>query len=266
MVTLPLSPLFLTTHGCDSNFCRWASEAVSPSVVQAVLNAWEMERHHAAERHLYPEVMDVLQEIRNDHPDVLIGAVTDGKANPLFMTFTLSKYFDFCLSWEDDQAGRKKFFQDLGLVEGNAQLKWIYDAALEKYQELSAAKAALSKSEVSKNKIWIHVGDDLAYDVGGSAQSGAKTIWLELSEKYGQTARHRFENIDLSAQPRWSTSTRAELEKRRVMNEMALELVDKRVHFLSRLPEAINDIIDSENEMDLSTGGGSQDSGVAAME
>jgi FMN phosphatase YigB (HAD superfamily) len=207
-----------------------------------------MERHHGAERHLYPEVIEVLQTIKAEHPNVIIGAVTDGKANPRLMTFTLAPYFDFCLSWEDDQTGRKKFFQDLTSVEGNAELKWIYDAALEKYQELSSAKSALQKNEavVNTNPLWIHVGDDLAYDVGGASQSGAKTIWLELDrQKYQQTARFRFDPN--APQPAWSTSTRQELEKRRVMNELALQRVDETIHFISRLPEAIQDILDREN-------------------
>jgi phosphoglycolate phosphatase-like HAD superfamily hydrolase len=221
---------------------------VSGGIVQAVLNAWEMERHHAAERHLYPEVIEALQAIKSEHPNVIIGAVTDGKANPRLMTFTLAPYFDFCLSWEDDQTGRKKFFQDLTSVEGNVELKWIYDAALEKYQELSSAKSALQKSDATDptNPLWIHVGDDLAYDVGGAAQSGAKTIWLELDrQKYAQTARFRFDPN--SPQPAWSTTTRQELEKRKVMNELALKRVDASIHFISRLPEAIQDILEREN-------------------
>jgi len=239
---------------------RWANEAVSPSVVQAVLNAWEMERHHAAERHLYPECVSILQQIKEEHPGVVIGAVTDGRANPKLMSFTLAPFFDFCLSWEDDQAGRKKFFQDLGAVDGNAQLKWIYDAAYEKYLELSGAMKALQQggssdddSDVSDETssddgIWIHVGDDLAYDVGGSAQSGAKTIWLELNEeKDKQSARQRFDK-EFNNQPSWSTSSRSELEKRRVMNELAMDKVDRKIQFLSRLPEAINEILEEENE------------------
>ncbi|EEC46127.1 predicted protein [Phaeodactylum tricornutum CCAP 1055/1] len=226
---------------------KWATEAVSPTIVQAVLNAWEMERHHAAERHLYPECVEVFERIKQDHPDVIIGAVTDGKANPLFMTFTLAPYFDFCMSWEDDQAGRRKFFKELGSIEGNADLKWIYDAALEKYQELASAAAALQKGDSAQdpNKIWIHVGDDLAYDVGGSAQSGAKTILVELDdEKYHQTARHRFE---LTKQPDWSTTSDIELEKRKVMNEAATNQIDRKIKFLTRLPEAINEVLEEQS-------------------
>ena len=55
------------------NAKKWAKTSVSPSIVNAVLTAWEMERHHAAERHLYPELMDILQEIKQEHPGVIIG-------------------------------------------------------------------------------------------------------------------------------------------------------------------------------------------------
>ena len=204
-----------------------------------------MERHHAAERHLYPEVLPALEEIKKDHPNVIIGAVTDGRANPLFMVFTLAKYFDFCMSWEDDQGGRNKFFRELNDASSDAELKWIYDAALEKYQELASAEAALQKDKtgVDPNKVWIHVGDDLAYDVGGSAQSGAKTILVELDDKYGQTARLRFDK-DYASQPAWSTASARELDARRVMNELAKEKVDAKISFMTRLPEAINDILE----------------------
>ena len=224
---------------------RWASEAVSPAIVDAVLNQWEMERHHAAERHLFPEVIEVLTQIKQEHPNVIIGAVTDGRANPLFMTFTLAKFFDFSMSWEDDQGSRTKFFLELNTASDEAELKWIYDAALEKYQELAAANAALQKDKAptDPNMLWIHVGDDLAYDVGGSAQSGAKTILVELDEKYGQSARLRFNDKEIS-QPDWSTTSDEELLQRAKMNKKAEDKVDKKIAFLTRLPEAINDILE----------------------
>lgn len=221
---------------------------MSPSIVQAVLNQWEMERHHAAERHLYPEVMESLQQIREEHPGVIIGAVTDGRANPLFMTFTLAPFFDFTMSWEDDQGSRNKFFQELNDASTDAELKWIYDAALAKYQELAAANDALKRDDAQdKNKVWIHVGDDLAYDVGGSAQSGAKTILVELDERYQQSARFRF---DLDEQPDWSTTSDSELIARKKMNEKAINKVDKKISFLTRLPEAINDILEGNTMSD----------------
>ena len=40
--------------------------------------------------------------------------------------------------------------------------------------------------------LWIDMGDDLLYDVGGSASCGAKMILLDLDDEYGQTAKIRF--------------------------------------------------------------------------
>lgn len=236
------------------NAKSWTSRAVSSTIVQAVLTAWEMERHHSAERHVYPEVVDALQQIKEEHPDVVIGAVTDGKANPLFMTFTLAPYFDFCMSWEDDQKGRTKFFQDLSESSSTAELSWIYNAAVEKAQELAEASAAIKaaknkdgdESRVnSKDGVWIHVGDDLAYDVGGSASCGAKTIFCELADEYKQTARHRYGSE--KEQPAWSTAPPFELEARQKMNEAAQEKITETINFIRELPDAINRILTAES-------------------
>ena len=254
------------------NAKKWAHAAVSDSIVNAVLTAWEMERHHAAERNLYPEVVDVLKQIKEDHPDVIIGAVTDGKANPMFMTFTLGPYFDFCTSWEDDQGGRSQFFQELDSVDGRAQLTWIYNFAFEKYKQLASAKVALKNiaadptqqlannndedqdalSVWNDNSVWIHAGDDLFYDVGGSASCGAKTIYVDLADRYGQTARDRF--VDLDNQPAWSTSTRKELETRKIRNEESISQVDETINFLTLLPEAIDRILHKTDSNDAVNG------------
>lgn len=231
---------------------KWATQAVSPSIVDAALTAWEMGRHHASERNLYPEVIDVLREIKEEHPDVIIGAVTDGKANPLLMTFTLMNYFDFCMSWEDDQGARTNFFKELDSVEGNAELSWIYQAALDKGNVLASTNANMKEvdtKEIGKDSLWIHVGDDLAYDVGGAAQCGAKTVYVELDEdKYKQTARLRFDDTSEESQPSWSTSSKKELDTRVEMNEAAVTLVDKKIRFLTRLPEAVNEIVKEANK------------------
>lgn len=224
--------------------CRWAKQAVSPSVVESIYSAWERERHHSAERHLYPEVITALQEIKEEHPNVIIGAVTDGKANPMLMVFSLAPYFDFCMSWEDDAAGRMEFFKELGNVDGNAGLQWIYKAAYDKYQELAESSSELKNSVVDMDggePVWIHIGDDLAYDVGGSASCGAKTILLDLDEEYGQSAKLRFgENPVI---PSWSTSSAEELANRAAMNKAAEDKVDMRVSMFSMLPDAIDEIL-----------------------
>ena len=230
----------------DTHSIRWARSAVSPSVVESIYSAWERERHHSAERHLYPEIITALQQIKEKHPNVIIGAVTDGKANPMLMVFSLATYFDFCMSWEDDAAGRLEFFKELGNVDGNAGLQWIYRAAYDKYLELSENNKGLKKSDDCENDecdepVWIHIGDDLAYDVGGSASCGAKTILLDLDEEYGQTAKRRFGENPIM--PAWNTASAEELANRKAMNEAAENMVDKRVSMLSMLPDAVEEIL-----------------------
>ena len=240
---------------------RWAKHAVSETVVQQVLVAWEMERHHSAERHIFPGVIDALKKIKEEHPDVIIGAVTDGKANPQLMTFTLAPYFDFCVSWEDEMGDRQKFFRDLNDVEGTAELTWIYEAARHKYASLKKAQHAINAAKAPTigedtniptlvwpdsydDLAWIHVGDDLAFDVGGSAACGAKPVLVELPKSSGQTAPFRFDTS--IEQPDWSTTLKGELEARIGMNEEARELVAVEINTLERLPIAINEILRGE--------------------
>ncbi|KAL3930883.1 MAG: hypothetical protein SGARI_004354, partial [Bacillariaceae sp.] len=210
---------------------QWAKGAVSESVLQQVLTSWEMERHHSAERHVFPGVVDALKAIKEEHPDIIVGAVTDGRANPLLMTFTLAPYFDFCMSWEDEQGGRQQFFRELNTVESTPELTWIYDAARHKYAILKQAQDAIASVKNNQeikplmwpdsydDLVWVHVGDDLAFDVGGSSACGAKTVLVELPKSMGQTAPFRF---DMSIeQPGWATTTKAELQSRIKMNENA---------------------------------------------
>ena len=233
---------------------------VSEADVERVYSAWERERHHSAERHLYPEALSTLRRIREEHPEVVIGAVTDGKANPLRMVFTLAPYFDFCTSWEDDASGRTGFFKELSDVGGRADLQWIYRAAYEKYADVASSRGLprpppiIGDEDVDENDdeddvdrpAWIHVGDDLAYDVGGSASCGADTVLLDLDKEYRQTAKTRFLWGPEAVMPSWSTASGEEIASRMAMNDAAKTMVDKRVSRLSMLADAIDEILNGE--------------------
>ena len=232
------------------------TEVVKDADVERVYSAWERERHHSAERHLYPDVISTLLQIKEAHPDVIIGAVTDGKANPLQMVFTLAPYFDFCTSWEDDASGRAGFFKELSDANGHADLQWIYRTAYEKYMRvaetrgLSAPPPPISNDDdnddAGDRPVWIHIGDDLAYDVGGSASCGAHTILLDLDEEYNQTSKMRFLLGNDAVMPSWSTASDEEIAKRRAMNDASEMMVDKRVTRLSVLADAIDEILKGE--------------------
>ena len=211
-----------------------------------------MERHHAAERHLFPEAISTIKQIQSDHPNVIIGAVTDGSANPMLMVFSLMPLFDFTTSWEDDlgKVQQLEQFQELSAVDKSDELSWIYRLAVEKGKEMS-----MLTNEIKKNKeensddeeiewCWVHVGDDLAYDVGGSATTGAKTVLVELAPEYGQTSRLRLEG----KRPSWSTETEEQTASHQKMMMNSLDKVDAKITHLSQLPGVINDLLNPEEE------------------
>ena len=132
--------------------------------------------------------------------DVVVGTVTDGSANPMLMVFSLMPLFDFSVSWEDDldlvQSHTR--FQELRDVEQSHGMSWIYRLAVEKGREMSDLTGEIQNNgngdgddgeDEDFEWTWVHVRDDLAYDVGGSATTGAKTVLVDLALEYGQTAR-----------------------------------------------------------------------------
>jgi FMN phosphatase YigB (HAD superfamily) len=209
-----------------------------------------MERHHAAERHLYPDAISTIKQIQADHPNVIIGAVTDGSANPMLMVFSLMPLFDFSVSWEDDmgeiaQLSQMEQFQELSEVDKSDGLSWIYRLAVEKGKAMSKLTNEMQNDDENEDDIewcWVHVGDDLAYDVGGSATIGAKTVLVELSSEYGQTARSRVSG----ERPPWATESMAQTAAHQKMSLNARDKVDATISKLSELPEVINELLKEE--------------------
>jgi len=194
--------------------------------VTGAYDLWEDHRHMAAERHLYHDTIAMLSELRSNHPEAVIAAITNAKGNPLRMK-SIEDYFDFCVSGEDDDV-----FPLRKPHEG------IYNVAIKRYEELSVEKE--TKGINAKDFCWVHVGDDLANDVGASAKCGAYAIWVDLDDEYNQAASSKREPH--AAQPAWSTATKEELEKRKEMNQQAQQYVSARVTKLAKLPNAIQSI------------------------
>lgn len=200
-------------------------DQIEDSVVSNSYDIWEEHRHIAAETHLYHDTVAMLQELKAKYPDAVIGAITNGKGNPLKMPST-KEYFDFCVSGEDDDV-----FPLRKPSEG------IYQVALKRFESLIQERGNENDQE---NTCWIHVGDDLANDVGASAKCGAKAVWVDLlGEEYSQTASKRDPS---KPQPSWSTATKEELEKRKKMDQEAQKYVSQRVTTLGMLPKSIEEI------------------------
>jgi putative hydrolase of the HAD superfamily len=192
------------------------ADALDDSVVHHVFEAWLLERHASAERHLFEGAQQVLTHLREQFPSLQIGAITNGRGNPLDMKGSaLPSLFDFCISGEDE-----------GVFPNRKPHKGIYEAALERVN--------LSLTDGSSETCWIHVGDDLANDVGASAACGAKTIWLDTNDDLKSS------NAPL---PSWSTIGEEERETRRKLAEAAFTFVDVRIESLVDLPNAVNRIL-----------------------
>jgi len=207
---------------------------VTDSVVFGSYDLWEDHRHMAAETHLYPDTVSMLRQLKTNHPEAIIGAITNGKGNPLAMD-SIREYFDFCVSGEDDDV-----FPLRKPSEG------IYKVALNRFRELSEKRSSGESIDMEK-QCWVHIGDDLANDVGASAKCGAKAIWVDLDDdEYDQSASSRDPS---KPQPAWSTATKEELEKRIRMNEKAQEYVSERVTTLTMIPLAVESITKATLQM-----------------
>ena len=200
---------------------------VPRDMIERLYNVWETERHLAAERYLFSDTIDMLDKVVQLIPGVSIGAITNGAGSPFAMKRTICKYFDFCVSGEDD-----------GIFPSRKPHSGIYEAAVEKYWNLKGYDTSIDAEKL----VWIHVGDDLANDVGGSSKVGAKSIFVDLNESYGQTISSSSRKDGLNV-PAWSTVSKKEAEKRQILSREALKLVSGTVSNLSSLPLTVIDII-----------------------
>lgn len=188
---------------------------VDDSVIEDVFDSWLSARHASADKYLFSDCVSALEAVQLQHPEATIGAITNGRGNPLFMP-SVKDFFHFCVSGEDD-----------GVFPKRKPDKGIYEAALETFCNL--------RDEQSLDSLnWIHVGDDLANDVGAAAMSGAKSIWLNAEEEEPESL------------PSWSTATKEEMERRAKLNDSAKKHVSSKITCLNELESAVMHILTME--------------------
>lgn len=207
------------------------NESINDSIVCGSYDIWEDHRHMAAETHLYPGTVSMLRQLKTNHPDAVIAAITNGKGNPLKME-SIREFFDFCVSGEDDDV--------FPLRKPN---EGIYKVALERFQSLVERRSG--ETVDTSEQCWIHVGDDLANDVGASAKCGAKAIWVDLEDEEYNPTTNAPEKDSSQPQSTYSTATKEEMEKRKLLDEQAQQYVSKRVTTLEMLPSGIEEITQS---------------------
>ena len=196
---------------------RLAENSVSRDVLerhmQHVFDAWLQERHDASERHLFEDAIPALVELKSKFPSIQIGAITNGRGNPLDMKNTLAPLFDFCVSGEDAAVFPHR--------KPNSK---IYQVALTRWRE--------QKSD-DETMCWFHVGDCLANDVGASSDLGAHAIWVVKE--------------DPKEQPFYSTASLEELSARAKLIDAAREKMSGQIKSLKELNTVLQNIIYNTN-------------------
>ena len=189
------------------------------TLVQQVFDCWLQARHVSAENNLFHGATDMLRQVKSTFPDVCIGAITNGRGNPLSMNNTLAPFFDFCVSGEDN-----------GVHPERKPHPGIFKVSLSEYRKRFP-------NDLSKRHIWIHVGDCLANDVGASAKMGAYPIWVELDvlQQGGEST---------GSSTKWSTAPAKETNSRRKLKDKSRGFVREKITTLSQLPIAIENTLD----------------------
>ena len=141
----------------------------------------------------------------------------------------VADYFDFCVSGEDE-----------GVFPRRKPDRGIYEAAIQTFHGLQQEQKGNNNVEMETLR-WLHVGDDLANDVGASAACGAKSIWFTMEDDDEEEEESGGEGQQ--QQPMWSTATKEELEKRAAMDDLAREHVSAKICSLKELPDAIANIL-----------------------
>ena len=184
----------------------------SQAAVEECFEVWLNERNAAAGRHLFPHVCSSLQTIRDTFPNACVGAITNGRGNPLDIE-PLQPYFEFCVSGEDD-----------GVFPARKPHPGIYEAALYPHHD-------------KDTHAWIHVGDCLANDVGASVACGAAAVWLSEDDIDEQ------ESSTTMDQPSWSTASAQDVQERCRLARQSQKDVSVRIANLAELPAAIEQVL-----------------------
>jgi len=200
-----------------------AGVIIPPEWVDDCFHVWLTERHAAAERYLFEDVISMLNEIRSAHPQACIGAITNGRGNPLDMTETLEPFFDFCVSGEDENVFPER--------KPNAG---IYEKSLEYYRHQCPEHA----NDQDNTYVWCHVGDCLANDVGASASCGAFAVWYN-PEGESTNDQEGKGPVDQKAQPQWSTATQKDLNQRAILENEGRQKVGAEISRLADLADTI---------------------------
>eukprot|EP00967_Tisochrysis_lutea_P127543 scaffold217042_cov32-Tisochrysis_lutea.AAC.1 len=193
--------------------------AVHRAEAENMFELWLTERHAAASRLLFDGAAEAIAEVRRLHPDAVVGAITNGRGDPLAMP-ELAPLFDWTVSAEHQDIYPKR----------------------KPAKEPFLAALRLADCEARPTD-WAHVGDDLINDVQASKDLGAWSIWLAPAvEKAGRAATVgavASSPDDIIENFWYSTMSEGEREARQLKASEALNAACSTIYAIHELPAAL---------------------------
>jgi len=135
-------------------------------------NVWLAARNKASDELLFDGARETLVQIREEHPHLIVGAITNGRGDVNLIP-RLKGLFDFSVSGEEPKVfPARKPSLDI-YREATRRAARLRDAGSEKAEDVVAREA----------EGWLHVGDDLANDVAPAKALGMRTVWVEQEDE-----------------------------------------------------------------------------------
>mmetsp|Transcript_105166 Transcript_105166/g.263405 ORF Transcript_105166/g.263405 Transcript_105166/m.263405 type:complete len:334 (-) Transcript_105166:99-1100(-) len=202
----------LRKEGIAAVLCKHAdqSQASADKAAESIFEVWLAARHQAAGELLFEGAAAAIAELRSDHPEAVIGAITNSRADP-FAIQELKPFFDFCVSGEDAD-----------VFPHRKPSAVIFEKAIER-----ARAASPNWRDSKEDRWWVHIGDDLPNDVRASALAGAAAVWVTGGDRAQAAAQER---------PSYSTATAEEVEERIRAAAEASKLVAAEIVSVTELP------------------------------
>ena len=200
---------------------RLTGQTPDQKIVDECFDAWLDERNASAGRNLLPHTLTGLKGIRDRFPEACVGAITNGRGDPLQIE-PLREFFEFCVSGEDD-----------GVFPARKPNPGIYEKAIAVYKQAYTYHR-------DDSHVWIHVGDCLANDVGASAALGAVAVWYAPDDNDTEFVAAQ---LSPGKQPFYSTASQEDLQERARLAEEAQKKVSVRIESLKELPAAIERVL-----------------------
>lgn len=206
----------LASHAGEGRGTAGAAAAAAREA-EDVFSAWLEARHKAAADLFFQSAPRAIAELRQQHPDVVVGAITNSRADP-FAVPSLAPLFDFTISGEDADVfpHRKPSLE-------------IFEKAVERARALAPSPVTWPDAAAGdRSRWWVHAGDDLPNDVRAAALAGARAVWV--------TGDGGAESAAIQARPSYSTATPEEVAERSRAAAEARGMAAAEVSSVAELP------------------------------